>query len=88
MRENRISSAMATSLMNDAEHAAEVVRLLTDAAKQLFVKRGTTLRAVRHEMLMAAAPDSSYDETLHGREALAAASLTGEMRRIKRDEDG
>ncbi len=66
-------------------------RRLLDAATVAFSRGGldgTTLRAVRHEMLMAAAPDSSYDETLHGREALAAASLTGEMRRIKRDEDG
>ena len=88
VREDRITSCMATSLMSDTEHANEVVRLLNDAAKQLFVQRGTTLRAVRSEMLDDAAPDSSYDETLHGRERLAEASLTGEMRRIRRDDDG
>ena len=88
VREDRITSGMATSLMNDAEHVTEVLRLLTDAAKQLFVQRGTSLQAVRNEMLVEAAPDSSYDETLHGRDRLAEASLTGEMRRIRREDDG
>jgi phosphate:Na+ symporter len=88
VRERRITSEMATSLMNDAGHAAEVIRLLSNAAKQLFVRRGTTLDAVREELLMRASPDSSYDETMMGADLLQEASLTGEMRRIERGDHG
>ncbi len=88
VRDQRISSAMATSLMNDAGHAAEVVRLLSDAAKRLFVERGTDLQALAEEMLLSATPDASYDETVLSGDALKAASLTGEMRRIQRSEHG
>lgn len=88
VREGRITSGMATSLMNDAQHVGEVVRLFTEAGKNLFVARGTDLQTVRQELLIEAAPDASYDETLRGRELLASASLTGEMRRIQRRDDG
>jgi hypothetical protein len=88
VRDGRITSAMATSLMNDAQHAGEVVRLFTEAGKNLFVERGSALQAVRQELLIEAAPDASYDETLDGRQLLASASLTGEMRAIERRAHG
>lgn len=88
VRGGHISTAMATSLMNDDVHASQVVRSLLDAAKRLFVPRGSSLLQLHDEMLVDDSTVDSRPEGLETHPQLAAASLTGEMRRIRRGEDG
>ncbi len=94
VRDHKITSVMATSLMNDSVHAGVVTRLLMEAAERLFVARGTPLGELSAEMLTAEEPNESYDETLNrGVDtgtflALGAGTLTGEMRRIERSSNG
>jgi len=94
VRDHKITSVMATSLMNDSVHANVVTRLLMEAAERLFIARGTPLGELTADLLTSEAPRESYDETLNrGVDtgtflALGPGSLTGEMRRMERGSSG
>jgi phosphate:Na+ symporter len=94
VREQAITSVMATSLMNDSVHANVVTKLLLEAGERLFVARGTPLGELTGELLTSEEPRDTYDETLNrGVDtgtflALGGGSLTGEMRRIERGSSG
>ncbi|MCO4770015.1 MAG: Na/Pi cotransporter family protein [Deltaproteobacteria bacterium] len=88
MRAGAISSAAATTLMNDWDAAREVVHLLRKAAQIVFVPRHSVLHSVADEMLTDASPHASYTDTLELERFVSDASLTGELRRIKGSKGG
>ena len=93
VREEAITPVMATSLMNDNEHTRRITELLLEAAERLFVRRGTPLAVLGSDLLGANRPQDTYDDTLALNEtaafiALGGGTLTGEMRRIEREDHG
>jgi phosphate:Na+ symporter len=88
VRNGRIDSRTATSLMNDWDAAREVVQLLQEAAERVFVPRDSVLRSLHEEMLVGDEPAASFGDTMQLDRYLEDASLTGEFRRIKGGGDG
>ena len=74
IREQLISSVEATSLMNDAGSLEDLVELLIDTSKRLATLRGTVLAEFGESLLLHDAPQAR------------SPSLTGEYRRITRQD--
>lgn len=91
VRHQLLTSLEATSLMNESGHAHELGSVLIEIGRRMFACRSELLRDLDEELLLHTAPDDNLQDAsahIHTGQhpELLRTSLTGEYRRISREE--